>query len=408
MVTEPTAPVLVEAEATPFPKLGPHAKGAVLTLILLSCGHFVVDLYSSAIGALQPLLSQKLGLTFTQVGILAGAFVFSNSVTQPLYGYLSDRFHTRMFSALAPAIAGVFVCAIGYASGFGSLLGLAVLGGAGIASFHPQAAANAAAGMSRNKAQAMAIFISSGSLGLAIGPSVFSFVSGRWGLENIIWVAVFGVALSVLLMIHLPLHEAPAPSRGLGVHWDAFRPYWKQLLVLYLLVVIRSTIQVTYGQFLALYLHVERGYTPAFSSYALSLYLAGGALGGFLGGNLADRFGGRRIILISMIGSLPFLCLFMFTRGPLSIAGLVIGGAVLLFTVPVNVLMAQQLVPSQAGTISALLMGFAWGMAGLVLIPLTGWLADRSSLHTVLSAWLVFPAIGFFLTLVLPKDHQSK
>jgi MFS transporter, FSR family, fosmidomycin resistance protein len=408
MATEPTVSATLEATAEPLPRLThltPHAQGAVLTLVLLSCGHFVIDLYSSAIGAMQPLLADKLHLSLTQAGILAGTFLLSNSVTQPLYGFLSDRFHTRMFSALAPAVAGLFVSSIGRAPSFAWLLGLAVLGGAGIASFHPQAASNATAGLVRHKAQGMAIFVSSGSLGLAIGPSVFSFVAGHWGLANIIWVAVLGVSSAALLLIFLPLHEAPTARQRRGVDWEAFRPFRKQLIILYLLVFIRSTIQVTYNQFVPLFLHLERGYSPAAASYILSVYLAGGALGGFLGGNLADRFGGRRIIMISMIGSLPFLCLFMFGHGMAAAAGLVIGGSILLFTVPVNVVMAQQLVPSQAGTISAMMMGFAWGMAGLVLIPITGWLADRSSLHTVLSAWLVFPVLGFFLTMMLPEDR---
>src|SRR5436190_5084494 len=113
MATEPTTAAAL-AEAEDVPRFTPHAKGAVLTLVLLSCGHFFIDLYSSALGALQPLLVQKLGLSLTQVGILAGVFVFSNSVMQPFYGYLSDRFHTRMFSALAPGVAGIFVSAIGF------------------------------------------------------------------------------------------------------------------------------------------------------------------------------------------------------------------------------------------------------------------------------------------------------
>src|SRR5258708_6822007 len=172
MTSKPIASAVLTADETQFPfKLNPHAQGAMLTLVLLSLGHFFIDLYSSALGALQPLLADKLHLSFTQAGILAGVFVFSNSVTQPVYGYLSDRFHTRMFSALAPAIAGIFVSCIGLAPGFRWLLGLVFLGGAGIASFHPQATANATAGLVRNKAQAMAIFISSGTLGLSIGPS---------------------------------------------------------------------------------------------------------------------------------------------------------------------------------------------------------------------------------------------
>jgi FSR family fosmidomycin resistance protein-like MFS transporter len=82
----------------------------------------------------------------------------------------------------------------------------------------------------------------------------------------------------------------------------------------------------------------------------------------------------------------------------------VIGAAILLFTVPVNVVMAQRLIPSQTGTVSALMMGFAWGMAGLVLVPLTGLLAQHFTLHRTLIAWLAFPVIGLFLTLKLPKD----
>jgi FSR family fosmidomycin resistance protein-like MFS transporter len=168
-------------------------------------------------------------------------------------------------------------------------------------------------------------------------------------------------------------------------------------------VFIRSIVQITYAQFLPLYLHLEKGLPVARASYTLTLYLAAGALGGFLGGHLADRFGGRTVILASMIGSAPLLALFFFAGGWLSLVGLALGGFMLLFTVPVNVVMAQELVPAQAGTVSALMMGFSWGMAGLVFIPLTGWLSDQLSLHQVLASLLMFPVLGYFLALKLPK-----
>ncbi len=379
-----------------------HAEGAVLTLVLLSFGHFFIDLYSSGLGALQPLLLDKFHLSLTQAGILGGILVFSSSVMQPVYGYLSDRFHTRMFSALAPAVAGVFISSLGVAPGYGWLAIFVLLGGAGIASFHPQASAIATVGLATNRGRAMAMFISAGTLGLSIGPVYFSLIAGRWGLESTPWASFAGVIISLLLLRYLPLHSAPAHA-GSAFNWKPLAAVWKPLTILYFLVFIRSTIQITYSQFLPLYLHLERGFSHEMSSLMLTLYLAGGALGGFLGGNLADRFGGRLVILVSMIGSVPFLALFLFTKGWLSIAGLVLGGLVLLFTIPVNVVMAQELVPAQAGTVSALMMGFAWGMAGLILIPLTGWLADIFTLHNTLAAWMVFPVIGFFLTLKLPK-----
>ena len=89
------------------------ARAGVLTLVLLSCGHFFADMYSGALGALQPLLVNRFGLTLAQAGMLGGFLVFSSSVMQPVYGFLSDRFHTRLFAALGPAVAGIFVfCAL--------------------------------------------------------------------------------------------------------------------------------------------------------------------------------------------------------------------------------------------------------------------------------------------------------
>src|SRR4030081_435540 len=81
-------------------------------LVLFACGHFVIDMYSIALGVLQPLLLVRFGLTLTQAGILGGMLLFSSSVLQPVYGYLSDRFHTRLFSVLAPALAGVFISSL--------------------------------------------------------------------------------------------------------------------------------------------------------------------------------------------------------------------------------------------------------------------------------------------------------
>src|SRR5690606_26078655 len=108
-------------------------------LLLLSCGHFCIDLFSGALGALQPLLVDKHGLSLTQAGVLGGLLLFSSSVCQPLYGMLADRLHTRLFTVLAPAMAGVFISLLGVAPTFAWLLVCVLLGGAGIASFHPQA-----------------------------------------------------------------------------------------------------------------------------------------------------------------------------------------------------------------------------------------------------------------------------
>ncbi len=379
------------------------ARFSLLSLILLSAGHFSVDLYSGALGALQPLLLRQFRMSLTEAGLLGGVLVCSSSVMQPLYGYLSDRIRTRLFAALGPGIAGLFISSLGLAPAFGWLLLMVALGGAGVAAFHPQASARATVGIEEKRGRAMAIFISSGTLGFACGPIFFSYMTRRLGLDGMYWGAIPGLLVCFLLIITLPEayeHKVKAKS---AFDSHALRSAWKPLAILYTLVFIRSIVQVTFAQFIPLYLTLERGYSLTSASYTLSAFLAFGALGGFLGGHLSDRFGGRPVIVVSMIASVPFLALFFLTDGFVSTMGLLLGGLILLFTIPVNVVMAQDLVPSQAGTISALMMGFAWGTAGLVFIPLTGRMADIFSMHHALLALVTFPLAGFFLSLRLPK-----
>jgi FSR family fosmidomycin resistance protein-like MFS transporter len=396
-------PMGTEAPAIQLTSQERAVRSSFLALILFSLGHFFIDLYSAALGVFQPFLGDKLHISLTEAGVLGGLMVFSGSVMQPAYGYLSDRLHSRMFSALAPAVAGVFIASLGLAPNLGWLVALVLLGGCGIASFHPQASARATLGLAGNRGKWMAIFISAGTLGLAAGPAYFSAFFNWLGPERAYWGALPAVLITILLLIRLPEHVRPAPHVRTHFDWRPLRAVWKPLTILYFLVFIRSIIQVVFTQLLPLYLHRERGFEITAASYSLTLYLAAGAIGGFLGGHLSDRWGGRRVILVSMAGSVPFLALFFLTSGALSLVGLALTGLIMLFTIPVNVVMAQELVPAQAGTVSALMMGLAWGMAGLIFIPLTGWAGDHFTLHRALATLSFFPVIGFFLTLKLPK-----
>ena len=388
----------------------PHVRPArtavgngALALALFSLGHFVVDIYNGSMGIFQPLLLSRLGISLTQAGVLGGLLAFSASITQPFYGYLSDRFRSRLFSGFAPAVAGVFVAALGAAPSYRWALLFAVLGGVGVASFHPQASAWAAAGMRAHRGRWMSVFITAGTLGIAVSPAFYSTFVGIFGFDRIFWTALPGVLISIALLIWVrPPRESHRRSRAFD--WAPFRAVWRPMTILYCGVFFRSAVQVVYAQFLALYLCRERGYSLASAAWALTLYLTAGAIGGFAGGYISDRIGARRVILLSFALSVPFMVVFFLSNGWWSVPSLALGGLVLLFTIPVNVVVAQDLAPTQAGTVSALLMGFAWGAAGMIFIPLTGWVAQHSSLHTALFALLVFPLLGWWLAHYLPHD----
>jgi FSR family fosmidomycin resistance protein-like MFS transporter len=380
--------------------LAPLARATFVSLTLFCITHFIIDLYSGALGALQPLLLDQFHMSYTQAGILAGVLSFSSSVLQPGWGYLSDRFHSRLFTALAPAVAGIFISSVGLAPSYPVLLGMVFLGGAGIASFHPHAASNATHGITRKRQRAMAIFISSGTLGLALGPTFFSEVSGRLGLPQTWWPALPGVTLSLLLLLFLrpPAREALERPR---FDWAPLRAVWKPMTILYFLVFIRSIVQITFTQFLPLYLHTQRGYSLASSSLNLTLYLGAGALGGIWAGTWQTvSAAAARSFFDDRLGAVSGAVRFPPGGYPPLVWP---SGLTLLFTNPVNGVMGQERAPTQAGTVSAMMMGFAWGTSGLLFIPLTGWISDIYTMQTAFTGLVLFPLIGFFLALKLPK-----
>src|SRR2546426_5005089 len=267
------------------------------SVLALAAGHFLIDNYSSMLGAFLPFLHEQLKLSMAQAGLLGGALTFSSSLMQPLYGLLADRFQSKIFAALAPAIAGIFIASLGLAPNFSTLLILLMLGGVGIAAFHPQGAAITSEVSGRDQGYQMSVFITGGMIGYAIGPIFITLVITLAGLHRSYWAALPGVAVSAYLLLNGPSpRRVEANSRRLRFT-QQLRSRLRPLLLLYFLVVIRSAIQIVFVSFLPLYL-TTRGYSAGQGSQMLTAFLLAGGSAGFVGGVLADRFGGKTIIAL--------------------------------------------------------------------------------------------------------------
>jgi hypothetical protein len=44
----------------------------------------------------------------------------------------------------------------------------------------------------------------------------------------------------------------------------------------------------------------------------------------------------------------------------------------------------------------------------LIFVPVTGWLSDLLSLQTAMMLLLIFPLIGVFVTLMLPRSIEEQ
>jgi MFS transporter, FSR family, fosmidomycin resistance protein len=375
-----------------------------LTLAALCAGHFVNDSYSSIIYPLLPLIKLKLDLTSAQVFWLAPLYAISSSLMQPVYGIISDRYFRRFFAVFGPTITGVFVSMIGLAPSYGILIVLLVAGGIGIGSFHPQAAAMAATAASERRRVGMALFSALGTLGFAIGPLVITRIVSAYGLEHSYYIIGTGVLMSAVLYRICPPLPAPAKvAPGIEkVKWQmlaALRPAWKPLTLLYLITVVRSGLQMTTNNFLPFLLQ-DRGYALTETGNMLTVFLLLGGLGGVAGGFTAERFSGRAVTLYSGLLAGPLMIGAFTTTGALSVVCLGLGGFMLLSTIPVIVAMAQELVPGQTSTVSALMMGAAWGVGALApqalshFVPAFGF---RNVMIFASAATLITAVFAYFL-----------
>ena len=373
--------------------------GLAPAVVTLASTHFVVDAYNNIYAPLLPLFIPRLGLSLTAVGTLAMCFQMASSVAQLGFGTLADRWRPRVLLVAGPLLSVVVLSFVGWAESAVMLGALLVLGGLGGAAFHPPAAAGVFHASGAHKGYAMSVHITAGSVGMAMAPLFFAPVIERMGMHWSPVLAVPGLVALWFLLRRLPAVEARTDRGNDGL--AALKPYARPLTLLYFSVVFRTLTSASFATFMPVLL-TSQGMSIANASLAATCYLLVSGIGGFSGGPLADRYGPRRVILVSLVTSVPFMVAASLMQGWWMAAAVSVGGLLLQSTLPVNVTYAQMLAPVGAATVSSLMMGFAWGV-GSTMVPLVGLLGDTIGLARALLCISAVPLLAAVLAARLPE-----
>lgn len=372
----------------------------VRPLAKVSSAHFVVDAYSNMYAPLLPLLMPKLSLGLQGAGTLMMVFQAASSLSQLLFGRLADRGHARLLLMAGPIVSALMMSLLGYVSTTGLLAAVLIAGGLGIAAFHPPGALVAHTTGHHRPGTAMSVFITSGTLGFAVSPLLVATAADYYGLESTAWFLLPGLAFGVLFARAVPALPVTTTRRSGSGGLRALRPHMRPLFILYVLVVLRTLVSLSFATFVPVLL-TRQGMSVTGAGAAMALYLFASGIGGFWGGTLADRFGPRRVITASLLLSTPFLLAApQFTAWTFAIL-LACGGLFLQSTLPVNVSFGQALAPHSAATVSSLMMGVAWGSGGM-LVPATGKVADLFGLPVTLTGLALVPLAAAVLSMRLP------
>jgi FSR family fosmidomycin resistance protein-like MFS transporter len=332
-------------------------------------------------------------------------FQLANSVAQLGFGHLADRSNPRILLLGGPLLAIAILPFVGLAPNVWVLAAVLILGGLGGAAFHPPAAALVHKYAGQHRGFAMSFHITSGTLGQAMAPLLFAPFVQRFGLRATPWLVIPGAFLLIGFLLRRvpPVERLQESDSGGGIR--ALRPYARPLTLLYLIVVLRTLTAIGFGTFVPVML-TRRGMSLAEAGTAASIYLCAVGAGGFVGGPLADRFGARRLIVVSLLAAVPFLAAAPLFDGWALVAMIAAGGFLLQSTLPVNVTFAQTIAPISAATVSSLMMGFAWGVGGLAA-PLVGMIADRIGIERTLMLMSFTPLLAAALALPLPATRTT-
>src|SRR5215216_3440679 len=369
--------------------------------LAVTSGHFVIDTLNSIVPVLLAVLATSLSLTNAQIGLGLTLFTFGGSLSQPLFGWLADRFRgrTTRLAGIGAAWMALWFLGITVVQTWWQLLGCLLIGVLGSGLFHPIGTASASAAHPTRAGSSTALFFFCGQMGLASGPLIAGLLFRSSGA-----LGVLPLCLVALLPAILLLTAPAAPARPLvAPHAErtVARAAVAATSAFIVLVAVRSSIQAAYSAFLPK-LFADRGWDPVAYGALAGTFMLTAAIGNVITGELADRHGMRAATVWPLLLGVPagIICLWAPTPATAfvgcALAGLLIGGQH-----SVLVVHAQRLLPARQGFAAGLILGFTFASGGIG-VWLGGLAADSFGLLAVMQVITLCGIPIALLALTLP------
>ena len=367
-------------------------------------GMFTFGIVMALLGAILPLISQRLHFGLAQAGNLFLALNAAMLITTLALGPLLDRFGMKPAFVVAPVFVACAVCLIGGVSSFSGLIVAVVLLGTGGAALN-QATNTLIADLNRDERKKgaalnlLGVFFGFGALFL---PFTIGALLDVLGLKYILYAAAALTLVTVALSLWFSF---PRPQQSGGVPFAQVMRLARQPLVIAfaLLLFFESGNEFILGGYVTSYLTRTLGATVATASYLLAGYWGALMLARIVLSRVSLRISGQTLMLASALGVAGSVALLILAHS-LAVAAIatILLGLSIAAIFPTSLALAGSRYASHSGTVFGLLIGVAL-FGGITLPLLAGRIAETRSVRLGLSLAIVDALAIFALQLIVGR-----
>ncbi len=374
---------------------------ALSILVIISVSHFLNDMIQSVVPAIYPIIKDKFGFNFAQIGLITLVFQMTSSIFQPFTGLYADK-HPRPYSlSLGFCFTLVGMLLLAFAGSFWVIMLSVAVIGFGSAIFHPEASRVAQMASGGKKSLAQSIFQVGGNGGSALGPLLAAVIVLPFGQKAISWFALAAVMASAILLrvggwysaklAYAGRHPKKAAKAGAAI---PKRKVHLALFILVMLIFSKYFYTACITNYFTFFLMDKFNAGVQTSQLCLFAFLAAFAIGTVAGGMFGDKFGRKYVIWISILGAAPFaLALPYMSNLPLTVAMAFMAALIIASAFSSIVVYATDLMPDKVGFIAGIFFGLMFGLGGLGS-AFFGWLADLTSIDFIFNVSAVLPLLG--------------
>ena len=382
----------------------------------VGANHLAVDMLNSQIAVLVVYLSPRLGLSNSDIGLVVLIYLACGSLTQPIFGWLLDKYRIEWIVGAALLWLAAWVSVAVTVSGIWAVVALAT-GALGSAAFHASGIERAAMRggiiMGGRAATAASIFMFFGMTGTTLGPMIGGKLLEEIGLRGILLLTGLTIPVAINSLVQVSRgklerrgeEESFKVGQGKNDRNDMSQVGWVVVAIALVAILVAGP-GATSMTFLPKLLQ-DRNFSPSAYGMATSVFMGGAALGGLLGGILADRFGKIKIVFWTMLMAVAPMYYYPVVRGGGMYALVLLAGIFTGAAFPVIVVLAQSLFPRWRALASSLTLGLMWASAALCAYVF-GVAADSYSLEGVLRVNAAMCLVCALVSLILMYGSRGK